>query len=82
MADSFEEFLYREMDGSSSKKSRNIIKAEKTKIIGNSKVDVEEDLHDGVKIIIVKDSNSNIKEIKFVCSCGQTKSVVLDYNEE
>jgi hypothetical protein len=82
MADPFEDFVYREVEGTPSKNSKNIIKADKAKISGSAKVDVEEDLQEGVKIILIKDKELNIKEIKFVCSCGQTKSVVLDYNEE
>ncbi|MEE9430548.1 MAG: hypothetical protein V3V16_05875 [Melioribacteraceae bacterium] len=62
--------------------SGNIIKAEDVEIIGATKITVEEESHEGVKIILNKDENDNIKEIKFVCSCGETKSVILDYSDE
>ena len=72
----FKETTYRAIEGGG-----NIIKAEDAKIVGTAKITVEEDSHDGVKIILKKDAEENIKEIKFVCSCGETKSIILDYNE-
>jgi len=64
------------------KGSGNIIKSEDVEIIGATKITVEEESHEGVKIVLNKDENDNIKEIKFVCSCGETKSVILDYSDE
>ena len=60
----------------------NLIKANEIKFLGKVKLEINEDKNDGVKIIIKKDSNDNIKEIKFICSCGETKSLLFDYPEE
>lgn len=75
--ESFNEISYRNVKGAG-----NIIKAEDAKIIGSLKINVEQDSHDGVKIVLKKDDEDNVKEIKFVCSCGETKSVLLDYSDE
>ncbi len=75
--ESFNEISYRSLKGSG-----NIIKAEDAKIIGSLKINVEQESHDGVKIVLKKDDDENVKEIKFVCSCGETKSVTLDYSDE
>jgi|WetSurMetagenome_2_1015567.scaffolds.fasta_scaffold408513_1 hypothetical protein len=78
---SFENYIFTEIDFSR-KSSRNIIKSSDVNILGKAVISVEEEGHDGVKIILKKDDKENIKEIKFVCSCGETKSVILDYSEE
>lgn len=75
----FEEPLFREFKFP--KTSGNIIKNSNAEILGNIKITVEEETHNGVKIVLKKDENDNIKEIKFVCSCGETKSILLDYSE-
>ena len=59
----------------------NLIKADLVEMHGNSKITFEDDGEDGVKIVLMKDNEGNIKEIKFICSCGQTKSLVLDYSD-
>ncbi len=82
MENIFEESVYREISYRESGLVDNVIRAEDVKLIGVTKIDVEEDVHEGVKIILKKDINDNIKEIKFVCSCGETKSVLLDYSDE
>ena len=82
MEKEFEDHIYQEISYRDVKKVGNLIRAEDTKIIGLAKISIEEDSHDGVKIILKKDSQDNIKEIKFVCACGETKSVILDYSEE
>lgn len=81
MEDTFEEYVFKELSFEPVRKRSSVIKASDAKIHGSVKVEVEEDSHDGVKIILKKDKEDNIKEIKFVCSCGQTKSVILDYSE-
>lgn len=81
MKDDFEEYVFRELSVPNSKNTGNLIKNSDAKITGNIKVSIEEDSQEGVKIILKKDVNDNIKEIKFVCSCGQTKSIILDYTE-
>lgn len=59
----------------------SLIKAEDVEILAPSKICFEEDHAEGIKIILTKDEDDNIKEIKFICTCGQTKSVTLDYSE-
>lgn len=81
MKEQFEEYVFRELSVPGSKNTGNLIKASDAKIHGNVKVAVEEDSDEGVKIILKKDAQDNIKEIKFVCTCGQSKSIILDYNE-
>lgn len=81
MKNDFEEQLYREFSFEKSKLDGNLIKSDKTQMFGKTKITVEEESHEGVKIILKKDANDSIKEIKFVCSCGQTKSIILDYSE-
>lgn len=78
----FNEEVYREISQPSSFKNGNVISSEEVEIIGTSKISIEEESHEGVRIVLNKDADDNIKEIKFVCSCGETKSVILDYNEE
>jgi hypothetical protein len=79
MKETFEESLYNEIEFVRSHKG--VIKAPQAKIIGKSKISIEEEGHQGAKIVVKKDENDTIKEIKFMCSCGKTKSIVLDYSE-
>jgi len=79
--DNFNEEVYREISFNNSSLKGSVIPAEEVKVVGTSKISIEEETHEGVKIILNKDSEDNIKEIKFVCSCGETKSVLLDYSE-
>ena len=79
MKETFEESLYKEIEFANNHKG--IIKATETKIIGKSKITVEEESHNGAKIVVKRDEQDTIKEIKFICSCGKTKSIVLDYSE-
>ncbi len=78
----FNEEIYKEISFNIKPIDGNVIQADQVEIIGTSKITIEEESHEGVRIVLNKDSNDNIKEIKFVCSCGETKSVLLDYNEE
>ena len=73
----FKEITYRSLSGGG-----NLIKSDDAVITGTVKISVEEEGHEGVKIILKKDAEENIKEIKFVCTCGETKTVLLDYSEE
>lgn len=78
----FNEALYKEIFIEDDfKRKTNILKSKEVTVSGNKKISIDEELHTGVKILLEKDENDNIKEIKFYCSCGQTKSVVLDYSE-
>jgi len=78
----FSESVYKEISYRNDSVSGNVINSDSIEIVGTSKISIEEESHEGIKIILNKDENENIKEIKFVCSCGETKSVLLDYNEE
>ncbi|MDP3150700.1 MAG: hypothetical protein Q8N83_16390 [Ignavibacteria bacterium] len=81
MKDNFKEPVFREISFDAGIKSGNVIKSAKANIIGKTKISVEEDGRDSVKVILKKDQEDTIKEIKFLCSCGQTKTIVLDYSE-
>lgn len=81
MKDEFQDYLFREIENPNPHSKGNLIKANQAEFKGAVKISVEEDSHDGVKIVLKKDRNDTIKEIKFVCSCGQTKSIILDYSE-
>ena len=82
MKEEFKDQIYKEISYRNVKGSGNVIKSNDVKIIDKVKISVEEESFDGVKIILKKDSKDNIKEIKFVCTCGETKSVILDYSDE
>jgi len=77
----FEEAIFREFNINDSSRS-SVVKAKDIKILGKTKVGVEEDGQHGVKIVLKKDEKDSIREIKFICTCGQTKSVIFDYNEQ
>ncbi len=79
--DEFKDIPYDEINYREEGRVGNILKAGTSEIIGKTKISVDSDEHEGVKVILKKDEFDNIKEIKFVCSCGQTKSVTLDYEE-
>lgn len=74
-----QEFI--EINHRSVKEGGNVIKSKDVEILGTAKISIEQDQHDGVKIVLKKDAQENIKEIKFICTCGETKSVLLDYSE-
>jgi len=78
----FDDAVFNEISYDGLSGAGNVIKSEDVQLIGATKITVEEESHEGVKIILNKDENDNIKEIKFVCSCGETKSVLLDYSDE
>ncbi|WP_337865706.1 hypothetical protein [Ignavibacterium sp.] len=63
------------------KSGTNVIKSEELELEGKTKISFEKDDIDGIKIVLNKDENNNVREIKFICSCGQTKSIILDYGE-
>ncbi len=78
----FENYTYNEISYRDTDIVGNIIRAEKVSLAGTALIEVEEEGVEGVRIILKKDQNSNVREIKFVCSCGQTKTIALDYAEE
>ncbi|MFO7445007.1 MAG: hypothetical protein R6W90_01515 [Ignavibacteriaceae bacterium] len=81
MNENFEEPLFREIS-SGNLKSGNIIKASDAEVLGITKITIEEENEDGIKVVLKKDENDSVKEIKFICSCGHTKSILLDYTEQ
>ena len=78
----FNEEIFKEVTFNGSSRNGNILTSDEIEIVGSRKITIEDESHEGVKIVLNKDSNDNIKEIKFVCSCGETKTVLLDYSEE
>lgn len=81
MKNKFEEPVFNELICDSVNSSGNYIKKENVRIVGKTKIKVEEESHGGVKVILKKDEDGSIKEIKFACSCGQTKTIILNYSE-
>jgi len=82
MADDFEEAIFNEFYFDHAINKGTVVKSKFAKISGKAKITIEEDSQDGVKIILKKDEKDAIKEIKFVCTCGQSKTVVLDYSDQ
>lgn len=76
-----QEMLFEVINSNGLKSGKNVIKSEELHIEGKTKISFEEDEIDGIKIVLNKDENNNVREIKFICSCGQTKSIILDYGE-
>ena len=81
MSELFVENTYREVINPNKSYSGNLIKKNDIKIIGATKIEAHEEHDDSVKVLIKKDEQDQVQEIKFVCSCGETKSIKLDYNE-
>jgi hypothetical protein len=79
--DEFEDAPLKDIFEKNKTNTGNLIKAANVEIRGISKISCEDDDVDGIRILLKKDVNDAIKEIKFVCSCGQTKTIILDYNE-
>lgn len=76
-----QEMLFEIINSNRLKSGKNVIKSEELKLEGKTKISFDEDDIDGIKIVLNKDENNNVREIKFICSCGQTKSIILDYGE-
>jgi hypothetical protein len=81
MSELFVENTYREVINPNKSYSGNLIKKDNIKIIGATKIEAHDEHDDSVKVLIKKDEQDQVQEIKFVCSCGETKSIKLDYNE-
>ncbi|MCX6169900.1 MAG: hypothetical protein NTX65_11200 [Ignavibacteriales bacterium] len=81
MPQRFEDTLFKDIFSKNKSCTGNLLKSAEVEIKGMAKIAVEDDEVDGIRIILKKDANDSIKEIKFVCSCGQTKSIILDYTE-
>ncbi len=82
MKDKFTETVFSSVASTSRGGKGKIVKNGGYNLKGKMKIEVMEESHDGVKIVLNKDENDRIREIKFICSCGQTKSLFLDYDEE
>ncbi len=82
MENKFTETVFSSVISSGISGKGKIVKNGQYKIAGKMKVEVMEESHDGVKIVLNKDENERIREIKFICACGRTKSLFLDYDEE
>jgi len=74
-----QEMLFEVIKSNGLKNGKNVIKSEELQLEGKTKISFEEDDIEGIKIVLNKDENNNVREIKFICSCGQTKSIILDY---
>jgi hypothetical protein len=81
MANQFEDALFKDIFTKNKEKTGNLLKASEIEISGISKISFEDDELEGVRVLLKKDANDSIKELKFVCSCGQTKTIILDYSE-
>lgn len=81
MGNHFEDALFKDIFAKNKATTGNLIKADAAEIKGLAKITLEEDESDGIRILLKKDAHDNLKEIKFICSCGQTKSIILDYTE-
>jgi hypothetical protein len=81
MEDNFEDTLFKDIFLKNKACTGNLFKQDDVDITGNAKICVEDDELDGIRIILKKDANDSIKEIKFICSCGQSKSIILDYSD-
>ena len=79
MSNIYEETILKEF--TARKLKNGVIKKEDISLSGKTKISVEEEEHGGVKVILKKDENDTIKEIKFVCTCGESKSIILDYSD-
>lgn len=81
MSELFSENTYKEVLNANKLTSGNVIKKNNINCIGNTKIEFHDEQEDGVQVLLKKDENEQVKEIKFVCSCGETKTISLDYNE-
>ncbi len=82
MKSNFEDYSFREINYREGKTKGNLVKAKDVKEGSIVKIEIEEEVKDGVKVLLKKDENENVKEIKFICSCGETKTIVFDYSNE
>jgi len=82
MKGEFENYTFKEISPREVSNKDSLIKAKDVQIQGNVKITVEEESKDGIKVLLKKDENENIKEIKFICSCGETKTIQFDYFAE
>jgi len=81
MANQFEDALFKDIFTKNKTKTGNLFKASEIEVTGFSKISFEDDELEGVRVLLKKDVNDSIKELKFVFSCGQTKTIILDYSE-
>ena len=82
MSNTFQDSFFNLATTASKTRKSNVIKSGDVIMQGTSQISFEEDAAEGIKIVLHKDEDGTLKEIKFICSCGQTKSLVLDYSEQ
>lgn len=82
MSEIFNDSFFNLVTTNSKVRNSNIIKSDDVLMQGVSQISFEEDSAEGIKVVLHKDNEGNLKEIKFICACGQTKSLVLDYSEQ
>ncbi|MBA4252280.1 MAG: hypothetical protein C0425_11605 [Chlorobiaceae bacterium] len=80
MSSSFEDPNYKEFFVNKANR-KNVIKSKDIEMVGTTKIESIDDDYSGVKVLLKKDEGNSIKEIKFICSCGQTKTIAIDYSE-
>ncbi|MGE5804216.1 MAG: hypothetical protein ACM34O_08030 [Ignavibacteria bacterium] len=78
MIHTFEDMVFEEYK--SPGRNKTVIKAENANVSGKIKFSIEADDQKGVKVIIKRDADDTIKELKFLCKCGESKSIILDYD--
>ena len=61
MKENFKEPVFREIGIDPGTKTGNVIKSSKANVIGKTKISVEEDGHESVKVILKKDEEDTIK---------------------
>ncbi len=81
MTTQFSDEIFRTITYDDNVRHGKILKKDQYKLVGKTKIEMLEESHNGVKIVLNKDENDQIKEIKFICSCGESKSLFLDYSD-
>lgn len=82
MSEYFQDSFFNVAMSTNKARKSNVLKSEDVIIQGVSQISYEEDHAEGIKFVLQKDGEGNLKEIRFICSCGQSKSIVLDYSEQ
>lgn len=81
MSNHFTDEVFKTISHREDARHGKILRKNKYNLAGKTKIEMLEESHNGVKIILNKDEHDQIKEIKFICSCGESKSLFLDYSD-
>jgi hypothetical protein len=81
MKNIFETPVFRKAFINAKSSSGKVIKKTTSELRGTTRIVIEEDDTDMIKLMVIKDETESVKEIKFTCSCGCSKSILLDYTE-